>query len=93
MIVPKKTIGPVIQTRPTVVTDLTLPLTPDHNQPANRGNLLTEIQTAERLGVHFNTVKKLVRDGVLKRVKMPGVRSVRYRAETVDALIREWEGA
>jgi excisionase family DNA binding protein len=51
--------------------------------------LLNVKQTAERLGVHPNTVRAWAKDGVLKSARVPGSRFHRFDARDVERLKRE----
>lgn len=51
--------------------------------------LLNVRETARRLGVHENTVRNWVRQGVLPDAKVPGSRFHRFRAADVDRLIAQ----
>jgi len=46
-------------------------------------------QTAQRLGVHENTVRNWAREGLLPDARIPGSRSLRFRAADVDRLIAQ----
>lgn len=46
-------------------------------------------QTAQRLGVHENTVRNWTREGLLPDARVPGSRSLRFRAADVERLIAQ----
>lgn len=43
-------------------------------------------QTAQRLGVHENTVRNFARDGVLESIRLPGSRYLRFNPDDVERL-------
>ena len=45
---------------------------------------------ARRLGVSETQVLKFESKGLLKRVKLPGLRAVRYATRDVEALAEQW---
>jgi hypothetical protein len=45
---------------------------------------------ALKLGVSEAQVWKFEREGLLRRIDVPGIRAVRYDAAEVDALARSW---
>lgn len=51
--------------------------------------LLNVRETAKRLGVHENTVRNWVRQGVLQDARLPGSRFHRFRSEDVDRLLTQ----
>ncbi len=51
--------------------------------------LVTVRETARRLGVHENTVRNWVRDGVLKSARVPGSRFHRFSEAEIERLIAE----
>lgn len=52
-------------------------------------HFLTVRDTARLLGVHENTVRNWVREGVLPDARVPGSRYLRFRARDVDHLIAQ----
>ncbi len=44
-----------------------------------------------RLNVGLRTVYRLVELGILPTVKIPGTNLVRFKAERVEELLRQWE--
>lgn len=45
--------------------------------------------TAQKLGVHENTVRNWAREGRLQDARLPGARSLRFRAEDVERLVAQ----
>jgi excisionase family DNA binding protein len=52
-------------------------------------DLLNVRDTARRLGVHENTVRNWVREGILTEAKVPGSRFHRFRASDVERLLAQ----
>jgi len=50
---------------------------------------LTVTETANRLGVHENTVRNWARSGKLPSARIPGARANRFDARDVDRLVRQ----
>lgn len=48
-------------------------------------------EAKEILGISVNTVKKLIREGILPAYEVPGVRGPRFHREDVEKLIRRIE--
>ena len=53
------------------------------------GDFLNVRQTAQRLSVHENTVRNWAREGLLPDARIPGSRSLRFRAVDVERLIAQ----
>lgn len=45
---------------------------------------------ARKLAVSESQVLKFERDGLLRAIRVPGIRAVRYVSEEVDALAQRW---
>lgn len=52
--------------------------------------LLRRREVADRLGYSQSQILKFERAGLLRPVSAPGLRSVRYDAEQVEALAKRW---
>ena len=52
------------------------------------GNWITLAEACEVLGLSANTVKKLVRKGILPAYEVTGVRGPRFQREDVEKLIK-----
>jgi hypothetical protein len=59
------------------------------NVDGNDGDLLNVRQTAERLGVHENTIRNWARSGVLSTAKLPDSRVHRFYVRDVERLRRQ----
>ena len=46
-------------------------------------------ETARRLGVHENTIRNWVREGILPTARIPGSRFHRFDAQDVERLLRQ----
>ncbi len=54
-------------------------------------SLLKPSDVRQLLNVGLSTVYRLAAKGVLPTVKIPGAGLVRFKAERVEALLRQWE--
>lgn len=50
--------------------------------------LLTAKDVAEMFQVKIRTIRQWTYDGILKPVTIPGIRSVRYRSEDIQKLLK-----
>lgn len=53
--------------------------------------LLTPEELRQRLNCGLSTVYRLTAKGILPAVKIPGTSLVRFRRESVEKLLAEWE--